>query len=93
MKQIIKVSVWIVVVMLVAANIILFRYSIELGKDIAPYETNTKALHEENLRLEKQVSKLTSLEFAKAVAGELNFSKVATPVYLDVFGLAQQSRP
>lgn len=86
-------SVWLTVIFLVAANIVLFRYSIGLGKEIETYESKTKEIHEENLRLEKQISSLTSLEFAKTVAEGLDFSKVATPVFLDGPGVALNYRP
>ena len=93
MKNLVKMSVWLAVVALVTANIILFRYSIGLGKEIETYENKTKTIHEENLRLEKQISSLTSLEFAKEIAEELNFSKVANPTFLVGPGVAYNVNP
>lgn len=93
MNNLIKMSVWLGVLVLVTANIILFRYSIGLGKEIETFEAKTKTIHEENLGLEKQVSSLTSLEFAKTVAVELDFSKVSTPTFLERLGVAYNFSP
>jgi cell division protein FtsL len=93
MKNLVKISVWATVMLLVAANIILFRSSIGVGGEIEMFEKKTKAVHEENLKLEKKISSLTSLEFAKQVANELDFSKVSTPTFLEALGVAVNYRP
>lgn len=93
MTRLVKMSVWFVVMMLVTANIILFRSSIGLGQEIEKFEKKTKTTHEENLRLEKQISSLTSLDFAKEVARELDFSKVSAPTFLERLGVAYNLSP
>lgn len=78
---------------LVAANIFLFVSSIGIGDKINEFEHKTRLLHEENLSLEKKVSNLTSLDFARQKAEEMEFTKTATPTYLEKLGVAYKYSP
>lgn len=74
MNNMFKSSVWVIVILLVAANIFLFCSSIGLSDQISVFESKITAIHEENISLETKVSYLTSLDFAKVKAEELNFT-------------------
>lgn len=74
MNNIFKSSVWVVVILLVASNIFLFCSSIGLSDQISTFEKKISVIHEENISLETKVSYLTSLDFAKVKAPELNFT-------------------
>lgn len=93
MNKFFKTSVWLTLITLVAANIFLFVSSIGIGDRITMFEMDTKKLHEENLTLEKKVSNLTSLEFARKQAEEMDFTKIAAPTFLEKLGVAYQYTP
>ncbi|MFZ6034959.1 MAG: hypothetical protein ACOYUB_02330 [Patescibacteria group bacterium] len=93
MNKLFKTSVWSVLLILVAANIFLFVTSIGISDKINEFENKTNALHEENLSLEKKVSNLTSLDFARQKASELEFTKIAQPTYLERLGVAYKYSP
>jgi len=88
MKKIASITFWSFIIILVAANIFLFCSSISLGDQINDFEQKTNKLHLQNIRLEKEVSRLSSLQFAKDVAENLDFIEKSEPVYLDKLGVA-----
>ncbi len=93
MNNLFKTSIWSFLLVLVAANIFLFVSSIGISDKINEFENKTRTLHEENLTLEKKVSNLTSLDFARQKAEEMNFTKIASPTYLEKLGVAYQYTP
>lgn len=88
MNKFFRTSVWAVLLTLVAANIFLFVSSIGISDKIGQFEQKINTLHQQNLTLEKKVSNLTSLEFARAQAKEMDFTKIASPTFLEKLGVA-----
>lgn len=93
MKNMLKTFAIGGILMLVVANIFLFASSIGISDEISNFEHQGQVLHEQNLSLEKQVSKLTSLEFAKEKAKELDFTATANPTTLPKLGVAYRYNP
>lgn len=93
MNNFFKTSVWSILIVLVAANIFLFVSSIGMSDKINEFEIKTISLHEENLSLEKRVSNLTSLDFARQKAEDMRFTKTASPTYLEKLGVAYKYSP
>ncbi len=83
MKNFIKSSIGFVMLGLLVANIFLFYSSIKLGTDISTFETKIQKIHHENVNLEKELSYLSSLQYAQKLAKQLVFSKKSAPSYLE----------
>lgn len=73
---------WLMVVVLVIANVYFFIQSIRLGNEIKFYEKETDKLYKENLELAKEADYLDSLIYASSKAAELKFTKRSQPIYL-----------
>lgn len=88
MKKTHKLIPYIFFIFIFSANIYLFMTGIKLGDEINRYERETKGMLAENTELEKKLYKIESLEYAASQAARLNFTKKATPLYLDSLGIA-----
>ncbi|MCL4364258.1 hypothetical protein M1328_03405 [Patescibacteria group bacterium] len=82
MSKSINFVIWVAVVGLVTANIFLFYSSIKLGDEITTYETKIDQIHHDNLNLEKDLSEVSSLQYAQSLADKLAFTKKSQPDYL-----------
>jgi len=88
MNKYFKFLVSVLTIGLVVGNISLFISSLEISEKIGRFEKETKAIHLENLKLEKKLSNLTSLDFAREQAKKMEFNKVADPTYLEKLTVA-----
>lgn len=68
---------------LVVVNLFVFISGIVISDEINNFELKTDKLHKANLTLEKEVAKLSSLNFAQAQAKEFGFTNSTTPQYID----------
>lgn len=83
MKIIIKQCTWILVLALIIGNVYIFINGMQLANNISYFESQTKKLHLENLRLEKKVSAFDSYSYAASMAAKLDFTNKAAPMFLD----------
>ncbi len=83
MKFLIQHSIWIVVVLLFAANIVVFVSGVRLSDEIMHYDSEIKRLRQENMELEKNTFDVGSLQYASSIAAELRYTEKAQPIYLD----------
>lgn len=67
----------------IIVNLLFFFFSIKLSDDISLYEDKMEKIHHQNINLEKQLSQISSLEYAKKVAVNLDLNKKAEPIYLE----------
>lgn len=83
MKTFIQFGVWIALPVLILANMLTFVSGIMLSNQISRFEQETKKVHEQNITLTTQMSRLDSLEYAASAAAALDFVKRSTPVVLE----------
>lgn len=83
MKNILKKSVYVMFVALVAANIYIFMSGVALSDEINHYEDEISRLHQENIDLAKKAYDAQSLSFAADQAAKLDFTEKSTPIYLE----------
>jgi len=83
MKNSINLLIWLVMIGLVVVNIFLFYSSIKLGDDISLFEHKIQKIHHENLNLEKELSYVGSLQYARKLAKNLEFTKISQPSFLE----------
>ena len=83
MKKIMQSAVWLMLGGLVVANILLFYSSIKLGDEISTYESKVVIIHHDNLNLEKDLSEVSSLQYAQKLADKLDFTQKSQPSYLE----------
>lgn len=83
MRNVYKNIVLVVFLTLMIGNMYVFLSGVALGDEINHYEKEITRLHQENLDIEKKVYDAESLNYAASIAAQLDFSKHATPVYLD----------
>ena len=81
--KMLRYSMGMVMAVLLTANLFVFVYGVNLGNQISHYEREIKRLKQENTALEKQAIAVGSLDHAASMAAALNFSRRATPVYLE----------
>lgn len=67
----------------IIVNLLFFFFSIKLSDDISLYEDKMEKIHHQNINLERQLSQISSLEYAKKVAVNLDLNKKAEPIYLE----------
>lgn len=67
----------------IIVNLLFFFFSIKLSDDISLYEDKMEKIHHQNINLEKQLSQISSLEYAKKVAVNLDLNKKVEPIYLE----------
>jgi len=82
-KKIIGSTIWFVLILLVIINVFLFYSSIKLGDEISAFETKTEIIHRQNITLEKELARLSSLSYARKLADKLNFTKKSQPEFLE----------
>ncbi|MFH0979799.1 MAG: hypothetical protein V1803_02545 [Candidatus Roizmanbacteria bacterium] len=83
MRKSINFLIWIVMISLVVGNIFLFYSSIKLGDEISFFEQKIQKIHHENLNLEKELSYVSSLQYAQKLVKNLKFTKKSQPSYLE----------
>lgn len=83
MKSLFKKSLYLSMVVLVIANIAILVFGISLGDEVNRFEEKIVTLKRENLTLEKEVARLSSLRFAEIQAKNWDFTNLSEPVYLD----------
>ncbi|MCS6956521.1 MAG: hypothetical protein NZM02_01585 [Patescibacteria group bacterium] len=64
-------------------NLFFFCLSIKLSDEISFYEKKIENLHHENINLEKELSEISSLDYAKKMASSLNLTKQAQVYFLE----------
>ncbi|MCS7092845.1 MAG: hypothetical protein NZL96_00195 [Patescibacteria group bacterium] len=67
----------------VVLNVVFFYSSIKLAEEIAFYEKKITDLQTENINLERDLSRLSSLAYARQFTEFLGFVKKAEVYYLD----------
>ncbi|MEK7633366.1 MAG: hypothetical protein AAB437_00790 [Patescibacteria group bacterium] len=88
MKKIFLKTTWLIMAILVFANLFTFISGIVLSDEINSFEQKTINLHKINLTLEKEAANLGSLKFAREKAKEYSFDNTSTPQSLDKLGYA-----
>ncbi len=83
MKKLIQYGVWIILPVLIIANMFVFVSGIVLGDQIGHFEKESKKIHEQNLALEQKTSHLDSLQYAASVAASLDFVKRSSPIVIE----------
>lgn len=83
MKLITRNLIWLLFLGLFIANVYVFISGVSLSDEIHHFEKETGRLHQENLDMEKKVYDVQSLTYAASIAAEMDFSKKATPTYLE----------
>lgn len=79
----IRSSIWLLFIGLIVSNLLLFYSSIKLSDDISLFEKKIQKIHHENLNFEKELARLSSLQFAQKIADSLNFTKKSQPSLLE----------
>lgn len=88
MKNLLLRTTWLIMFVLVIANLFTFISGIVISDEINNFELKTLNLSKANLTLEKEAANLSSLKFAREQAKKLQFSKSSTPQSLDQLGYA-----
>lgn len=83
MKKIFNLLIGIIFIVLIIINLFLFYSSIKLGNEITTFEAKIETLHKQNISLEKELSRLSSLSYAQKLAKKLDFTKKAQPEFLE----------
>lgn len=83
MRKLTGFLIWVIFLVLVSVNIYVFINSLKLSDNINRFEKEIKTLHQENLGLENRIYEVDSLQYAASLAGRLDFTQKAQPVYLD----------
>ncbi|MGB9707312.1 MAG: hypothetical protein ACPL1D_01000 [Microgenomates group bacterium] len=78
-KNIVLISVLILIIF----RVYFFIATIKLSEEIKKFDFQIKKLHEENLKLEEEISKIDSFQFAASSASALGFNKTAEVIPLD----------
>lgn len=90
MKNYLKLGLYLLFSVLIAANIFIFVSGMKLSQGINKFETETKRLKQENMELENKFYRTNSLEFASIFAKELDLTQKAEPYYLENLGFAKK---
>ncbi len=88
MKNIFLRTTWLIMFILVFANLFMFISGIVLSDEINNFELKTDSLRKNNLTLEKEAANLGSLKFAQEQAKKLQFTNSSLPQSLDKLGYA-----
>lgn len=91
MKRLLQYGIWVILPVLILANMFVFVSGIVLGDQIGNFEKESKKIHEQNVALEKKTSHLDSLEYAASVAASLDFVKRSSPIVLDTTPLSKNN--
>lgn len=78
-----KTGAFVLFVIMLAANVVVFAQSVSLSDKLVTLETQTRELQKENARLEQKVYTQNSLSNLKDLAVQLGFTKEAEPIHLD----------
>lgn len=71
------------VLILVFFKIYFFIVTIKLSEEIKKLDQQIKKIHEENLSLEEEISKIDSLQYVASSASSLGFIKSAELIHLE----------
>lgn len=88
MKKILLKTTWLIMLVLIFANLFTFISGIVLSDEINGFELKTVNLRKINLSLEKEAANLSSLKFAREEAKKLQFDNSSIPQSLDQLGYA-----
>lgn len=83
MKRYITYTFSLLFFVLLLVNVFIFVSSIRLSEEINQYEKNTAKLKQKNEDLENQIYRIDSLQHARFVAPQMNFTVVSSPLYLN----------
>lgn len=83
MKSLIKPTAIFALISLIIVNVFIFIKSINLAESINYYESGIKKLHAQNIDLEMEVNKLSSLQYTASQAAMLDFTHKVEPIYPD----------
>ncbi len=83
MKTSIKIIGGIIIFALLITNIIIFNNGIKLAVEITNIEKELSSLKQSNLELEKELSRLVSLEYVATMAAQLGLDHKTEPIFLD----------
>ncbi len=92
MKNLFLKTTWLIMFILVIANLFAFISGIVLSDEINSFEFKTENLRKVNLTLEKEAAKLSSLKFAREQAEKFEFNNSSTPQSFDQLGYAYISQ-
>jgi cell division protein FtsL len=79
------------ILVLIIFRIYFFIFTIKLSEEIKILDYQIKKLREENLTLEKEISKIDSFQFAATSASALGFSKIAETIPLENLKYARKN--
>lgn len=79
------------ILVLVIFRIYFFIFTIKLSEEIKILDYQIKKLREENLTLEKEISKIDSFQFAATSASALGFNKIAETILLENLKYARKN--
>ncbi len=79
------------ILVLVIFRIYFFIFTIKLSEEIKILDYQIKKLREENLTLEKEISKIDSFQFAATSASALGFNKIAETIPLENLKYARKN--
>lgn len=85
MKKIIQPILFLTIIFLVLANIFFFYFSLKLANEIGNYEVKINKIHHENINLETELAKVSSLNYARQLAEKMDFNQKAQPIFLNNF--------
>ncbi|OGK62324.1 hypothetical protein A2334_02115 [Candidatus Roizmanbacteria bacterium RIFOXYB2_FULL_38_10] len=83
MKSIIRQGIYVLFILIAAANLYLFVAGMYLSDDINRFDNSIKKLTQENLQLEKEVYQVESLQYAASLSAHLDFTEKSQPVYFE----------
>ena len=74
---------------LILANVYFFLNGINLSMQISSYDSNISLLKDQNTELERKGIAASSYTRAQDLAKQLNFTKQASPVYIETMVVAK----
>ncbi|MBW7960096.1 hypothetical protein B6D29_02435 [Microgenomates bacterium UTCPR1] len=83
MKKYFNLLIGITLISLIFINLLILYSTIRLGDEITLYEAKIDQIHRKNIGLEKDLSRLGSLSYARKIAIKLDFTKKAQPEFLE----------
>lgn len=83
MKNIFLRTTGLIMTGLVVLNLFIMISGIVISDEINDFEQKTDKLYKINLNLEKEVAKLSSLQFAQEQAKEYDFTNSSEPQHID----------
>lgn len=91
MKKSLNGLLFLILLVLVAANAYIFVSDFKMSEEIGRLEAQTRVLHQENMDLETKAQKLGSLDHTASAAAALGFTSNAKTYYLHSLGFAKRN--